>query len=317
MTGLFATILIGLTLVLASIPDAEARRFGAGRSFGGKSSYGAPFKRSAKSTAARSASQKKAHNQNQAARQGMSRRGGLMGMLGGLALGGLLGSMFLGGAFEGINFMDILMFGGIGYLLFRLFAAKTGAGRRPAYDQSGYSPQQTKYKPESFAGAEQQRTAGFDTDRMFNKDKKHNESFQRPDDQIDADFEEDFIPVDFDEADFLAGAKGAYKDLQKAWDSRDLAEIRGLTTDKVFAEIQDELQQSSENNQTDVLKVDAELLSVREIGSELEAVVLFDSIIREDAGAQAEQIREVWHFIKSKNSIQPKWHLDGIQQLEQ
>jgi predicted lipid-binding transport protein (Tim44 family) len=317
MKGFFATVLISLTLVLASVPDAEARRFGAGRSFGGKSSYGSPFKRSAKSTATRSASQKKAHNQNQAARQGMSRRGGLMGMLGGLALGGLLGSMFLGGAFEGINFMDILMFGGIGYLLFKLFAAKAGAGRRPAYNQSGGTPQQSEYKAEPLAGVTQQRTADFNTDRMFTKDKKHNESFQQSADQIDADFEEDIVPAGFDEADFLDGAKGAYKDLQKAWDSRDLAEIRGLTTDKVFAEIQEQLQASSEINQTDVLKVDAELLSVREIGSDLEAVVLFDSIIREDDSAQAEQVREVWHFIKTKNSLQPKWHLDGIQQLEQ
>ncbi len=319
MTGLFATVLISLTLIIASVSDAEARRFGAGRSFGGKSSYGSPFKRSAKSTAARSASQQKAHNQNQSARQSMSRRGGLMGMLGGLALGGLLGSMFFGGAFEGINFMDILMFGGIGYLLFRLFAAKAGAGRRgSAYSSDGYSSQQTQsqYTPEPFGGTAQQK-AGFDTDMLFNKDKKYKETFQQPSDQIDADFEENIIPAGFDEDDFLAGAKTAYEDLQKAWDNRDLADIRGLTTDKVFAEIQDQLKESAETNHTDVLKIDAELLSVREIGSELEAVVLFDSIIREEVNAQAEQIREVWHFIKPKNSIQPKWYLDGIQQLEQ
>ncbi len=309
ISGLFAAVLISLTLILASIPDAEARRFGAGRSFGGKSSYGSPFKRSAKSTAARSASQKKAHTQNQAARQNLSRRGGIMGMLGGLALGGLLGSMFMGGAFEGINFMDILMFGGIGYLLLKLFAAKSGASRRPAYSRDSFDSQ---YKPPSFDSAPQQRSAGFNTDRMFNKNNKQNDSFQ----QQDASFEEDIVPAGFDEADFLAGAKGAYKDLQKAWDNRDLAEIRGLTTDKVFAEIQDQLKASSEVNQTDILKVDTELLSIREIGSELEAVVLFNAIIREEATAQAEQVREVWHFIKFKNSLQPQWHLDGIQQLE-
>ena len=73
---------------------------------------------------------------------------------------------------------------------------------------------------------------------------------------------------------------------------------------------------SATDNHTDILKLDAELLEVREIGSELEAMVLFDAIIREDVNAQAEQVREVWHFVKPKISIQSKWLLDGIQQLE-
>jgi predicted lipid-binding transport protein (Tim44 family) len=88
-----------------------------------------------------------------------------------------------------------------------------------------------------------------------------------------------------------------------------------LTTDKVFADIQDQLKALTTENRTEVLKLEAELLEVREVGSELEAVVLFDSIMREDSNAQASQVREVWHFIKPKVSIQPKWYLDGIQQL--
>jgi len=322
MTGFFASVLISFTLIIASTPDAEAKRFGSSRSFGGKSSYGSPFKRSTTSKAAptRSASQQKAYNQNQTARQSMSRRGGLMGMLGGLALGGLLGSLFFGGAFENFNFMDILIFGGIAYLLFRMFAAKSGRVSQPAYARNNTRSQPNHYqhKPEPVDMSKQQRSAGFDTDMLFNKDKKQADSFQsETDDLSDDSFETDIIPAGFDETDFLAGAKGAYKDLQQAWDKRELAEIRGLTTDKVFAEIQQQLNESSELNQTEILKVDAELLSIRELGSDLEAVVLFDSIIREEANAQAEQIREVWHFIKSKNSLQPKWYLDGIQQLEQ
>ena len=68
-------------------------------------------------------------------------------------------------------------------------------------------------------------------------------------------------------------------------------------------------------NKTEVLKVEAELLEVRQVGSELEATVLFDSILREDGGETA-QVREVWHFTKPVASQQPKWYLDGIQQLQ-
>ena len=313
-TGIIATLVIGLSLSLGGISDAQAKRLGGGSSFGGKSSYSAPYKRSL-SQPTRSASQQQAYNQNQAAKQSWASRGGLMGMLGGLALGGLLGAMFFGGAFEGFNFMDLLVFGGIAFLLYKLFAAKAGSARRPVYDRSGYQHQDTGSSYSAYEEPKASTNAEFDTDILFNKDKKA-ASGQTANFHQDADFNDFSVPVGFDEQAFLAGAKAAFKDLQAAWDASDLAEIRGLTTDKVFAEIQEQLKASDVDNHTEVLKVEAELLEIREIGSELEAVVLFDTIMREDIQEQAHQVREVWHFIKPKNSLQPKWYLDGIQQLE-
>jgi predicted lipid-binding transport protein (Tim44 family) len=304
-TSIVAFLLIALSLSLGGISDADAKRFGGGSSFGGRSSYSAPYKRSA-IPPSRSANQQQATAQNQAARQGMANRGGLMGMLGGLALGGLLGSLLFGGAFENFNFMDILVFGGIALLLYKLFAAKAGAAQRTVYNRTANDYDESQ--------PVQSNPAGFNTDVLFNKDKKQStgQGFQ----QDTGSNNTAAIPEDFDQQAFLSGAKIAFTTLQKAWDERDLAEIRGLSTDKVFAKIQDQLKASATENHTDILKLDAELLEVREIGSELEAVVLFDAIMREDINAQAEQIREVWHFVKPKISIQPKWLLDGIQQLE-
>jgi predicted lipid-binding transport protein (Tim44 family) len=304
-TSIIAFLLIALSLSVGGMSDADAKRFGGGSSFGGRSSYSAPYKRSA-IPPSRSVNQQQASAQNQAARQGMTNRGGLMGMLGGLALGGLLGSLFFGGAFENFNFMDILVFGGIAFLLYKLFTAKAGAAQRPSYNRtaSNYGkPQPVQNNP-----------AGFNTDVLFNKDKKPSagQNFQA-DTGLNSTVA---LPEGFDPQAFLSGAKIAFTTLQKAWDDRDLAEIRGLTTDKVFAEIQEQLKASASENHTDILKLNAELLEVREIGSELEAVVLFEAIMREDINAQTEQIREVWHFVKPKISIQPKWLLDGIQQLE-
>ena len=299
-TSIVAFFVIALSLSLSGMSDADAKRFGGGSSFGGRSSYSAPYKRSA-IPPTRSASQQQASAQNQAARQGMANRGGLMGMLGGLALGGLLGSLFFGGAFENLNFMDILIFGGIAYLLYKLFAARSAAAQQPAYNRTANNYQE----PQPM----QSHPAGFNTDVLFNKDKQQ---FQQ-----DTDINQAVaIPEGFDQQAFLAGAKIAFTTLQKAWDDRDLAEIRGLSTDKVFAEIQEQLKASTTENHTDLLKLNAELLEVREIGSELEAIVLFDAIMREDINAQTEQVREVWHFVKPKVSIQSKWLLDGIQQLE-
>ena len=293
-TSIAAFLVIALSLTLGGMSDADAKRFGGGSSFGGRAAYSTPYQRSALPPS-RSPGQQQATAQNQAARQGMTNRGGLMGMLGGLALGGLLGALFFGGAFEHLNFMDILIFAGLAYLLYKLFAAKA---QRPAYQRNAYDD-----KPHAMSG----NPAGFNTDILFNKDKQSS---------VGQDSNLNNVPLGFDQAAFLAGAKRAYATLQKAWDERDLAEIRGLTTDKVFAEIQSQLQASTAENHTDLLKLNAELLEVREIGAELEAVVLFDAIMREDINAQTEQVKEVWHFVKPKTSIQSKWLLDGIQQLE-
>ena len=317
-TGIIATLLMSLSLTIGGMSDADAKRFGGGSSFGSRPSYSAPYQRSAipPSRPASQPQQQQAPAPNQAAKPGWANRGGLMGMLGGLALGGLLGSMLAGGGFHGINFLDILIFGGIAFLLYKLFAAKkAGSAPRPVYNRTAdnsYQDTASSYHHEPETTHANQ--AGFNTDILFKKD-KNAEPYVQPNQQ-DAGFAKAAIPKDFDQQAFLNGAKIAFAHLQKAWDARDLAEIRGLTTDKVFAEIQSQLKASDAENHTEILKLEAELLEVREVGSELEAVVLFDTVMREDSSAQAGQVREVWHFIKPKVSIQPKWYLDGIQQLE-
>ncbi len=311
--GIFATLFLAMTLLMAGIQEAQAKRLGGGKSFGSRPSYSAPYQRSTSPAAGsqpiRSASQQQAAAQNQAARQGWAGRGGLMGMLGGLALGGLLGSMFFGGAFENLNMMDILVFAGIAFLVFRLFRGRQNQpAAGTAYARTGHTenPAPGEYADTTAPGT---KSAGFNTDLLFGKNAPA-PAFDQP-----ASANAAQVPADFDQTAFLAGAESAFRYLQSAWDSRDLAAIRGLTTDKVFAEIQDQLRASATDNKTEILKLTSELLEVREQGSELEAVVLFESLIREDEG-ETQQVREVWHFTKPVNSKQPKWFLDGIQQLE-
>jgi predicted lipid-binding transport protein (Tim44 family) len=155
-------------------------------------------------------------------------------------------------------------------------------------------------------------SADFNTDIMF---KKGNATVSSSMVNL-AKSQNTATPAGFDTNAFLDDVKHRYMNLQTAWDARDFAEIRGLTTDKVFAEIQSQLKSSAEINHTDVLKLDADLLEIRELSSEFEAVVLFDTIMREDNAGQANQVREVWHFIKSKSGFNSQWILDGIQQLE-
>lgn len=210
----------------------------------------------------------------------------------------------------GFSFFNFLLLAGLGYLAYRFFFAKKDSAT-PVAQPTNY--QRTSNEPAySAPSTGSGSSADFNTDIMF---KKGDATVSSSAVNL-AKSRDTSTPAGFDTAAFLDDVKQRYMALQQAWDARDFAEIRGLTTDKVFAEIQAQLKSSTEENNTDVLKLDADLLEIRELSSEFEAVVLFDAIMREDEQGQANQVREVWHFVKSKSGFNANWTLDGIQQLE-
>ena len=94
--------------------DAEAKRMGSGKSFGSAPSHQArqaPAQQSAAPAAA---------GRQPAAASGASK---WLGPLAGLAAGGLLASMFMGDGFEGLQIMDMLIFGLIAMLYWDLRSA--------------------------------------------------------------------------------------------------------------------------------------------------------------------------------------------------
>lgn len=209
----------------------------------------------------------------------------------------------------GFSFFNFLLLAGLGYLAYRFFFAK----KNPAAPISQPNYQRTSNQPAySAPAASGGSSADFNTDIMF---KKGDATVSSSAVNL-AKSRDTATPSGFDTVTFLEDVKQRYLSLQQAWDARDFAEIRGLTTDKVFAEIQSQLKSSNEVNHTDVLKIDADLLEIRELTSEFEAVVLFDAIMRENQEEQANQVREVWHFVKAKSGFNANWILDGIQQLE-
>ena len=331
---------ISITFIIAG--SAEAKRFGGGASFGGKKSYSSPFKQ--KSTQQKSFSQQKASASNQKRKQQMASRGGIMGMLGGLALGGLLGALFFGGAFENFNFFDFLIIGGIiGAVMWYLkrkaltphtqTAAAGGfnTGMNEAPSQSSENHQTTQFKLNS---DKQDATfsENFSADKNDTSNKKGSsfaDSFdmnygQSNDDQSNqqsAASNEVILPNWFNQEEFLSGARSAYTLLQQAWDKGDLDSIKELATDNVFQEISRQFAQHTPQGETRILQLNAELIDFNELNDHSEASVLFDALLDEEAGStqgqgRANQIRELWHFIRADNSTEPTWYLDGIQQLD-
>ncbi|EGF32182.1 putative membrane protein [Oxalobacteraceae bacterium IMCC9480] len=123
------------------------------------------------------------------------------------------------------------------------------------------------------------------------------------------------VPADFDVPGFLRNSKTYFIRLQAAWDKADINDIREFTSSEMFAELRLQIQERGASpNNTDVVKLDAELLGVETVGGDYLASVKFSGMIKESESAPAEPFAEAWNLSKS-TSGQGGWILAGIQQL--
>ncbi len=293
-----AALFISSSLIVGGMETAEAgKRFGGGQSFGSKFSQSQSVKRDSATTSAPAQKTSAAQTTNTDRKQQLAQKGGLMGMLGALAIGGLLGAMFFGGAFEGINFMDILLFGLIAFLLFKFLSSRAQRSAPTPATAGGYSAPDM----EDDGNQQRQSQAEYTASNQYSNEPTLNTL-------------RGGIAHKFDSEAFLEGAKSCFSRMQAAWDEGDLADIRQFTTDHVFGEIQDQMHAKTGQSQTEILDLHAELLKAEDLGSKQEAIVLFRASLKEDGNELT--VEEVWHFVRPNNSTQPTWFLDGIQQVE-
>jgi predicted lipid-binding transport protein (Tim44 family) len=122
------------------------------------------------------------------------------------------------------------------------------------------------------------------------------------------------LPAGFDAAGFERIAKMIFIRLQAANDAGDLNDLRTFTTPEMFAAVKLDLQdRGAKAQQTDVVRVDAEVLDV---ASEIDRQVVsvrFHGLIREEIDAGAEPFDEVWHLVKPADGSR-EWAIAGIQQ---
>ena len=268
-------LVAGVLCAVLAIPEAEARRIGGGRTVGVQKSV--PQTPPA-ATPARPAQQQAAPGQAQAApaaqAAGTSRWGA---MLGGLALGGLLGYLFAGNGLGGILLLALLAIAAV--VLFRALARRSGA------------PQ-----PVQYAGTGTRETV------LMPPPGGHVVTPSR-------------LPTGFDAASFLRGARMNFMRLQAANDAGALEEIREFTTNAMFEELRKDLaERRGAAQHTDVESLQAELLEVATEDREHWASVRFSGQVRETPGAAAIPFAEVWHLVKPTDGSSG-WLLAGIQQM--
>ena len=122
------------------------------------------------------------------------------------------------------------------------------------------------------------------------------------------------IPAGFDAAGFERAAKMIFIRMQAANDANDLEDLRQFSTPEMFAAFRLELQdRGNKKQQTDVVKLEAQVLDVAEEASRQIVSVRFHGLIREEVGAPAEPFDEVWHLVKPTDGSR-EWAIAGIEQ---
>jgi predicted lipid-binding transport protein (Tim44 family) len=103
--------------------------------------------------------------------------------------------------------------------------------------------------------------------------------------------------------------------LQAANDSGDLNDLRAFTTPEMFASIKLDLQErGGVAQQTDVVRIDAQVLDVSTEADRQVVSVRFHGLIREDSNGGAAPFDEVWHLVKPTDGSR-EWAIAGIQQM--
>jgi predicted lipid-binding transport protein (Tim44 family) len=262
-------VLIGAVMFTA---DAEAKRLGGGRSVGTQRSAPPP----AAAPSQQNSPQAAPAPQQAQPQSGFSR---WLPMLGGLAIGGLLGSLFGGSGLGGILLLALIAIGAV--MLVKAFARRS----------------QARTEPVQFAGMgrESVRMPAAETTPAGGTAVKQS------------------IPAGFDVAGFTRGAKLNFIKLQAANDAGKLDEIREFTTQEMFDELSRDAAPSGQH--TDVVSLDADLLEVVTEGDKHWASVRFSGAVREAPGASVENFQEVWNLVKP-TSGSSGWLLAGIQQMQ-
>jgi len=305
----------GLTLAAVTF-DAEAARIGKGSS-AGRQSTNVTTQKSAQPAAASSTTTQRAAAPaaatagtaaaGAAAKTGASRwLGPLAGIAAGLGIAALLSHLGLGGALA--DFLVIALIAGA-VIFGVMFIMRRMRGPQPAAQGAGAgSPNaNTMWRESSQPAPDAQQApvalpasatgsmsaAGFGSDAPA------------PDQNW-------FIPVDFGTQRFLSEAKKQFVSIQKVWDSGNISEMRNFLTDDLMKELQAQLSGRIEENHTEVVLLNAELLGIEKVSDGHLASVRFSGMLREQAGAEAFRFEEVWNLFKPE---QGGWLLAGIQQV--
>lgn len=289
MKLLWALVAILLTFTV-TLDEAHAKRLGGGKTFGRTHQTAPAPRREADAPAQRQQDARATPGQ-----QGS--RGGMGGLFGGLLAGGLLAALFMGGAFDGLQLMDILIIGALAFVILKLIR---GAGRAPARPPVARTPQP------AYAGAGPQAPAA----PVFGA---RREAPAAAPVSTGSDAVPFNLPLGFDTPAFLEGATEHYRILQDAWNRNDLAKIREYVTPALYAELQAERASLPGEQHTEVLGVDAALVRADQTFGNAEVSIRFTGRYRDPVEGVEEDFTDIWHLERNYASDDAPWFIAGVE----
>jgi predicted lipid-binding transport protein (Tim44 family) len=103
--------------------------------------------------------------------------------------------------------------------------------------------------------------------------------------------------------------------MQAAWDRADLQAIGGMAMAPLLDDLRGQLAERGPSpNHTEVLQLDARLLSLEDLAEAYVASVEFTGYIREESAAPASPFRELW-LLANVKSAERGWQLAQVQSL--
>ncbi|EJN3359280.1 TIM44-like domain-containing protein [Vibrio alginolyticus] len=289
MKRLFSIVAL-LMFTVAVTPIAEAKKFGGSKSFG-KSYKTAP------------APKQQQQNTNTVGKdqttKSSSKKGLMGGLLGGLLAGGLLAAFF-GGAFEGIQFMDILIIGLIAFVIFKLMRGMLGA-KQGSMNQHRQQP--------AFGG----NASKFEQPNMQNFEQQpntNNGGFGGFGAQTDVPHN---YPPGFDQAAFINGSREHYRILQGAWNHNQLHTIEEYVSPSLFEDLKTERAKLDGEQHTDVMYVDAEIVRADYDANKAQLSLQFSGRYRDAEEGIEEDIEDIWHLERDLTVPNAPWLIVGIQ----
>ena len=115
--------------------------------------------------------------------------------------------------------------------------------------------------------------------------------------------------------DMLVLARQSFLQMQAAWDRADLDVLGSLATAPLLHDLQHQLAlRGPGTNVTEVVELDARLLSLEDLREAFVASVEFSGLIRERLGASASPFRELW-LLADVKSAGLGWKLARVQSL--
>ncbi|WP_395403067.1 Tim44 domain-containing protein [Pseudoduganella sp. UC29_106] len=317
--------LVGLTIAITTMgvmAELAARPMGGGRSFGRQSQNvsrmpAAPAPSQSPSMAPRQAAQPApapAVPPAATPKPPSPWKGILGGALLGLGLGALFSHFGMGGALASAlgSILMIALIGGVIFFIVSMLRRKSAPAPRPVSafgGQQGYGGPQGVATPEIGSGLNQPAAQPSAFQPVQPEPVAAPAAAEAP---AHAQWG---VPADFDSYNFLRHAKSNFIRLQAAWDKSDVNDIREFTTPEVFAELRMQIQErDGQEDFTDVVQIDAELLGIENDGKDYLASVRFTGMIKPAKDALAEPFKEVWNLVKPVSG-NGGWLLGGIQQI--